>query len=254
MKTKSDRKIAALVLAVMAAGLLLSACGPRMPEQTGQIYLYGEIHNREILYEKEFELWSDYYHNRGMRHLFIEVPYFSAEYMNLWMQSDNDDIWDALFEDIDGTLAHNEGYASLYRRIKEECPETIFHGTDVGFQYWSTGERFLEYLESIGQADSEQYRLAQENIEQGQQFYGADDGSNQEDWVYREDRMAENFIREMDLLGQTDVMGIYGGAHTELDAKDYMTHTVPSMAAQLQERYGERVHAVLVEECFDPDR
>lgn len=57
-------------------------------------------------------------------------------------------------------------------------------------------------------------------MEQGRQLYGADDGFYQEDWACREDRMAENFIREMDLLEQTDIVGIYGGAHTELDAND----------------------------------
>lgn len=236
MKVKSNRKLAALVLTALALNFLLSACGPKTPEQTGQIYLYGEIHGTEIVYEKEFELWSDYYHNRGMRHLFIEVPYFGAEYLNLWMQADSDDI----LEDINGDY---EGYINLLKRIKEECPETIFHGTDIGFQFWSMGERFLEYLESVGQKDSEQYRLAQENMEQGRRFYEADDGSSQQDWAYREDRMAENFAREMDLLGQTDVMGIYGGAHVKVDAMDYMTSTVPNMETQLQERYGDRVHA-----------
>lgn len=52
MKAKSDCRIAALVLAAMMAGFLLSACGPETTEQTGQIYLYGEIHNCEIIYEK----------------------------------------------------------------------------------------------------------------------------------------------------------------------------------------------------------
>lgn len=242
MKVKSNRKLAALMLAALTVSLLLSACGPKTPEQTGQIYLYGEIHGTEIVYEKEFELWSDYYHNRGMRHLFIEIPYFEAEYMNLWMQADSDDI----LEDLSGEINYYEGYINLFKRIKEECPETIFHGMDVGFQYWSTGEHFLEYLESVGQKDSEQYRLAQENMEQGRRFYEAEDGSPQEDWAYREDRMAENFAREIDLLGQADVMGINGGAHVRPGAMDYMTGTVPNMETQFQERYGERVHSEMV--------
>ena len=246
MKTKSDCKIAALVLAAVIACLLLSACGPKTPEQTGQIYLYGEIHNCEIIYEKEFELWSEYYHERGLRHLFIEWPYFTAEFTNLWMQSDNDDI---LFWAFGEPEAQDPAWKFL-KEIKAECPETVFHGTDVGDGYDTFGPRYLEYLESIGQKDSEQYRLAQENMEQGRLAYGDENGAYQEDgkdwdWAYREDKMAENFAREMDSLGQVDVMGIYGTAHVKPGLKD-TTGKVPNMTTQLQEQYGERVHTELV--------
>ena len=52
--------------------------------------------------------------------------------------------------------------------------------------------------------------LAQEAIEQGKFFYEHSDD------VYRENKMAENFIREFDRLTGENVMGIYGGAHTGL--------------------------------------
>ena len=32
--------------------------------------------------------------------LFIEVPYYTAEYLNLWMREDSDEIIDQIFEDI----------------------------------------------------------------------------------------------------------------------------------------------------------
>ena len=52
--------------------------------------------------------------------------------------------------------------AGFYRTIKEQCPETVFHGTDVGHQYDSTGARYQDYLEERGLADTEDYRLTLE--------------------------------------------------------------------------------------------
>lgn len=50
--------------------------------------------------------------------------------------------------------------------------------------------------------------------------------------------MAENFVREFEKLNGADVMGIYGAAHTGLEAMDMPTNTVPCMASQLKKRYG----------------
>ena len=58
----------------------------------GEIFLYGEKHSVEDILEKEFELWSSYYQNDGVRDLFVELPYYTAAYMNLWIKSDGDDI------------------------------------------------------------------------------------------------------------------------------------------------------------------
>ena len=107
----------------------------------GQIYLFGEEHGVEKILNKEIEIWNDYYHNQNMRHLFVELPYYTAEYLNLWMKSDSDEILDAIYDDWDGSAAHNPYIRPFYKAIKEKCPETIFHGTDVGHQYFSTGER-----------------------------------------------------------------------------------------------------------------
>ncbi len=62
----------------------------------GQIYLYGEQHGVEQIMDKEFELWCEYYENKNLRHLFVELPYYTAEFLNVWMQSDSDDILDEL--------------------------------------------------------------------------------------------------------------------------------------------------------------
>lgn len=204
---------------------------------SGQICLYGEGHGIEKILDKEFELWYEYYNDEGMRHLFIEYPYYTAEFLNIWMRSDGNGILEKIYRDLEGTQSYNRYIMEFFKKIKSECPDTIFHGTDVGHQYITTGKRFLEYLEENDMEGSEQYLLAQEAIEQGKNYYG------HSDHVYRENMMAENFIREFDKLNGESVMGIYGSAHTGLDEMDYNTRSVPCMANQLKERYGDSVRS-----------
>ncbi|MCL6604668.1 MAG: hypothetical protein K6T94_17535 [Paenibacillus sp.] len=152
---------------------------------SGNIYLYGETHGEAKIIDKEFELWSEYYHNEGMRHLFVEMPYFTAEYLNLWMQSDNDDILEEIYEDWEGTTSHNTYTRAFYKKIKGECPETIFHGTDIGHQYDTTGSHFLSYLAANDRTGTEEYTLTIEAIQQGRFYYSKDDD------VYRENKNDE---------------------------------------------------------------
>ncbi len=125
-------------------------------------------------------------------------------------QEDNDAIPDALYDDWDGTAIHVPEIKDFYRKIKENCPETVFHGTDVGHQYATTGERFLQYLWENGRDKTEQYRLVQDAIKQGKRYYKRSDN------VYCENAMTANFIQEYDKLGGADIMGIYGYAHTDI--------------------------------------
>lgn len=207
----------------------------------GQIYLYGEGHGVPEYIDEEFELWSQYYHEEGMRHLFVEYPYYAAELLNLWMDAEDDTILWQWFGDIAGTQGAVQETWEFLKRIKAECPETVFHGTDVGHQYQTTGERYLAYLEEQGLADSEQYARAQEVMEQGKYYYDNSDGP------YRENMLVENFITEYAALNGEDVMGIYGTAHVDPEARDYSTQTVPSMARQLKEVYGENLHTEYME-------
>lgn len=232
------------IAALCALFLLLSACSPApAPEEVplpstpppGQIYLYGESHAVQHILDRELELWSGYYNDQGMRHLFVEAPYYTAEFLNLWMQSDSDDILDALYQDWEGSLSHDPGVREFYVELKRQCPETMFHGTDVGHQYSTTGMRYLRYLWENGLGDSEQARLAQENIDQGKYYYGHSDDN------YRENKMAENFIRAFDALDGESIMGIYGSYHTIIDGLD-AAGTVPRMANQLHEVYGDTLH------------
>lgn len=240
MNAKRSKKV---IIAITMAAVTLLFLGyfamrfiTKRGQSSGEIFLYGEEHSVENILNKEFELWSSYYHNDGVRDLFVELPYYTAEYINIWMKSDSDETLDMLYQDWTGTAMYSQEVINFYKQIKTECPETVFHGTDVGHQYDTTGKRFLEYLESIGQQQSESYRLSQENIVQGQYYYQHSDNA------YRENTMTENFIREFDRLNGATVMGIYGSAHTNIDAMAYAINSVPCMANQLHKKYGDALH------------
>lgn len=206
-------------------------------EGSGQIVLYGERHGDPVLYATELELWKGYY-AQGLRHLFVEFPYYTAEYLNLWMKAEDDAILNEVYRDWRGTAAQNEADRAFFQAIKEQCPETVFHGTDVGHQYQTTGARYLEYLRETGQEDSAAYRLASEVWTQGARYYAKEDNE------YRENAMAENFILAFEALEGESVMGIYGAAHTDTGAMNYGSGTVPSMAGQLYQRYGDALQTV----------
>lgn len=246
---KFIKRIIPLVIAVLML-LSLCACGAHVKtaspdadavptftvRSSGQIYLYGEIHSVCAILDKELSLWQDYY-AQGLRHLFIELPYSTGEYLNLWMQDDDDELLDAVFADLTGTDCATPQTMAFYRAIKDTCPETVFHATDVGHQHNTTGARYLQYLTDSGLAGSESFRLAEQCDAQGRFYQDNDDGA------YRENRMVENFVREFEALDGMDVVGFYGGAHTEIGALDYATETVPCMATQLQSWYGDAVYS-----------
>ncbi len=200
-------------------------------QEAGHIFLYGEQHGIKEILEKELQLWENYYSEYGMRDLFVELPYYTAEFLNIWMQSDNDDIFNELYNDWEKTAIHTPEIKEFYQQIKERFPETIFHGTDVGHQYATTGERYVTYLNENGQNNTEKYWLAKEAIDQGKYYYAHSDE------VYRENTMTRNFMREYKKINGVDIMGIYGSAHTGIHALDYATNTVPSMANQLSRYY-----------------
>jgi hypothetical protein len=206
-----------------------------------KIFLYGEEHGKADIMDKEFELWYKHYHDEGMRHLFLEVPYFSAQYLNLWMKSDSDEILDALYDDLEGTLSHTPAINDFYKKIKSECPQTVFHGTDVGHQYESTGERYLQYLQSAGLENSHEFQLAQEATKQGETYYNLEDEAALE---YRESMMVANFIREFDGLDGKSIMGIYGDQHTTIGGFIFNSKRVTNMATQLDLHYVGAVQSV----------
>ncbi|MDR2168356.1 MAG: hypothetical protein LBE35_11000 [Clostridiales bacterium] len=221
---------------------------PELPAQpsSGQIHLYGEWHALEHMIDKHFELWYYYYNTHGMRHLILETSFSAAEFLNIWMHEDDDDILDALFRDRRGTASDTVYQREFYRRVKRELPETIFHGVDVGHQYASTGRRFLRHLRANDLEGSEIYRLATENIAQGREFYGV----QRSDHNWRTVVMANNFIRVFDGLGDESVMGQFGGFHVNTPESRINPMTTRNMIAVLKERYGENVHTTCLVEYF----
>jgi len=202
------------------------------------IYLYGEQHGLQKYMDREFEVWHDYYIKENMRHLFIEISYPAAEFLNIWMKSDSDDMLDAVYNDLIDTQAQVPYTKEFYKMIKKYCTETIFHGTDIGHQHNTTGERYLKYLEDNNLKDSEQYKLAVESNEQGK-YYQSNYGNTN---IYRENKISENFIREFDKLNGESGMGIYGAAHIYYITIDFADGSVPSVATQLKENYGDVVN------------
>ena len=231
-----------LVSLFAALALLLTLAAPGAAAQTqpeaGRIYLYGETHADPACLEQELAAWDRYYKELGMRDLFIEVPYYTAAFMNLWMKAEDDAILSRLFEDWEGTAMHDQGVWDFYKSIKEQCPETVFHGFDVGHQYNTTGARYLIGLALTGQMGSADWDETQRVIDQGKQYYQTGDAA------YREDCMAENFVRAFEALPMgASVMVITGSAHSNLYTADYSTGTVPCMANQLRAQYGAALQA-----------
>ena len=205
------------------------------PNENTKIRLYGEAHGSKLYYDLELELWKECY-DKGERALFVELPYYSAEFLNIWMRDGSDEIIDEFFDDIQGTLSGNQYYYEFFHEIKEECPETVFYGTDVGHQYDTTGARFLAYLEENGMTGSEQYRLASECIEQGKDYY-LNDPEHTGMSPIRESYMISNFIDAYSRCGYENIMGIYGSYHTDLRIPDLM-------GGKLKEQYGDIISSV----------
>jgi hypothetical protein len=168
--------------------------------------------------------------------MFIEFGYFSAEILNMWILSDNDDLLYVFLSYISDD-AVSAMFGEFYKTIKKEFPETIFHGIDVGHAYSSEGKFFLQYLKDNDKQDSEQYLLTLKAIKQGEHYHKTDD------LAFRVTKMTENFIREFDKLNNQNVMGIFGAAHTAYGFMEALgLSDVPTMAQRLKERYGDSLH------------
>lgn len=238
---KINKKNSISLLLVVFITIIIGFTAYQSTNYSGQIYLYGESHAEPSILDKEFELWNQYYHESGMRYLFVEIPFYGSEFLNLWMQEDNDEILDEMWKDIAGTLGATGANKEFYKKIKKACPETIFCGTDVGHKYDTLGERYLTYLREHGQENSVNYKRAQEIINQGKIY----NKKNEEDaFTYRENMMVENFIWALNQIKHENVMGIYGGAHITMNAEDDYSNliSVPNMATQLTGKFPGKIY------------
>lgn len=203
--------------------------------ENGDIYLYGETHGVVRILEKEIDIYSGYYQEDHMRHLFIEYPYFISYYLNEWIQSPSDEILDSLYEQWKGSASYNPAVKEFFEEIKKHCPQTVFHGIDVGHFYWSIGEQLREDLEENGMSETEEYSKVIKSIEQGEVYYETGDS------LFREQMMVENFIEEFESLEGESVMGIFGSMHvTNKDPEE--KNRYGNLATGLIQTYGDRVH------------
>lgn len=238
MKAKTKKIIIGLAALAVFAALTLAVCLRQLGGRAGDIFLYGEQHSDERFLDIELTAWSQLYHEEGARDLFIESSYCAAELLNLWMKGEDEDILVQLILVHEaGTQGGTQQMVDFYKELREDCPETVFHGTDVGHQYETTGALYLEYLEKNGKKDSGEYRRAQENNLQGETFYRMEHEDEAGAFAYREEMMAENFAGEYERLGRRSVMGIYGVAHTVVGEGTYLSQDLPNMASRLAEKY-----------------
>lgn len=244
MKKKTKAAIAVsslciLILLGVYVGILTEKAdaelySPIYPNENTMIRLYGESHGD--CFDEELELWKECYAD-GCRCLFYELPYYSAEFLNIWMKEDSDILLDQLLEDIASSNAgsYAQEFKAYLWEIKKSCPETVFYGTDVGHAYQTNGERYLRFLEEKGLKESESYLLAEECIRQGKEFY-AEEGKNPTS-VIRENYMTANFVDAYQRCGEGKIMGIYGVYHTAPDNPKVM-------AGKLHARYGDVMSSV----------
>ena len=201
---------------------------------TGRIFLFGELHGNQNTMLRQIEIWGEFYHNYGMRHLFIETGYATAQFLNMWMQADDDVILHQLFDNWRGTAKHTQYQLDFYRTIKLDFPETIFHGTDVEHTTL-IGNMFLQQLRGEGLEGTPSYQTTRLNMAQFNRFRNASCHS------VRAYYKPQNFIRAFDELVGQDVMAIHGGPHVTEGVDFLGLEGVASMATTLRERYGDRL-------------
>lgn len=240
------KKIMRLTAALLATIMLIVGCdytnnvtnnNSKLP---AGIYLCAELHSEQNCLDKELQRWGEFY-AKGARHLFMEQTYAFIAYINEWMHTDSDDILNEVFEDLKGTQMASPLMKDFFQKIKSNYPETIFHSTDLGHQYATTGARYVKKLEDEGREDTEEYRRAVENNESGKEFYDLGDYDTVEGGNYRESKLVEYFIKEYEALSGEFIMGIYGWGHMELDSTHCFEGTDQQLVIQLKEKYGDLV-------------
>lgn len=235
-----------LIFAILIA---ISACqnNTAETEKPAKIYLYGEEHGSKEDTDKEFALWKDYYDKEGMRNLFLEVPNFVAGYLNRWMDEDDDQILEILRDQYKYAQGNKlKHYGNLLRRIKKECPETVFYGTDISDFNDTLGQGYLKLLDK--NKDETEIDRVKEVMDQGDRrdAYIKEYKENQEDTRleriadYREQMLVENFIYEFDNLEDKRIMGIYGAYHVA-NPENLQFGKADIMGDQLKSNYGDIV-------------
>lgn len=209
------------IFAILMALLMLCSCSIGKREE----YLYGEDHDIKPIYNEELNILRDYY-KKGGRNYFLESPHYCAQYLNLWMKSDNDEYLNKMYDFFKEYGNYDYDYTiEFYKTIKKEMNDIRFYGVDVGHAYDIIGKDYLKLAKEKG--DKEDIELTERAIEQGKNFYDKEKVDHLKASEYRDKMMAENF---MDTYNRTkgDVIGFFGLAHIDGVGyvNDYMTKII----------------------------
>ena len=196
------KQVVLLLCMIFLCGIFVSGSSETVQGNGGDlIYLYGENHYHPGCMEKELSAWEELYKG-GARHLFIEYSYAFGQMLNAWMQADDDEmlrwLWSEGEDDLESSPVEALLLFDFYKAIKEHCPETVFHGTDIEHDYETSGAEYLAELEAAGKQDTEEYARTVLTCEQGRQAHL--NGETDEGYRYREACLTENFIYELERL------------------------------------------------------
>lgn len=221
---------------IICSVIMLALCTSVKKESDTRIYLFGEAHGSPAILKYEGLQWKKYYHEQGMRHLFIELDYWTAKLLNVWMHEESDEILMAIYKATENSYSHIPEFLEFYRNIKSDCPETVFHGVDI----WGGPEieDLPEWIEE-GMITEEESKILKANAECRNNFR-KNETENYAPWAIREPQMTLNFIREFDALPADEkIMGIFGNAHVCYDRES--TGNCDSMRVQLEKHYGIKI-------------
>ena len=232
------RKIRIILLVTLSLAFIFGSANYfTRRSQPALIHLYGEVHGLDAHFIHHFYRWKYYYTYHGMRHLFIEMPFYHSFLLNLWMEEEDDKILQFLFDDIRGQYADTATRWDFYQRIKAELPNTIFHGVDMGIPGGPLAKfMFHEHVLE----DSDEFNIIQDNIMITQFFYDR----FQQSLAFRSVVMSRNFATLFNRLNNESVMGIFGAAHVEFGEYYYFVGGGTTLASLLAEKFGyDNIHS-----------
>lgn len=230
----------------------------RIPtKDKGQIFIYGETHGDQGILEEEFDIRHNYYKSYGFRHLLIEFSVVTAEKLNAYLRSDTDEIWNTMFMNFIESKASCATIHFYYfiKKIKENCPETIFHGIDVAEGHGNDINNIVNYLNSLikkGELNKDLFEKAKNNFIDAI-FYNENRGTKDGE-SYREEKMAENVLNEFNSLKNYNVMGIFGSAHTDKNGSNFFFKNSPNMGNMLDKNIGYNLYSESLDSFANGDR
>ncbi len=212
----------------------------RIPtKDNGQIFLYGEFHDDYLILQAQLEAWDLYYKKYGMRDFFIERNSIFASQLNTYISGKNEKLLDGLYNrGALGTVGKDFVY-NFYKTFKDKYPETVFHGVDsvsggIGNQ---DPNDYIDTLIDRNEINPEIKGIALEDLSNNEIYRTLNDEESAE---FRESKMAERFVEELERIDYANCMGAFGTNHT-------YTHMLnlygqPFLGNRLYHIFGENVY------------